>query len=151
MKIILLQSVRGLGDPGDIINVKSGYARNYLFPKKIAQIATDANVKSLESWLKQEEIKEAKNRENKELLVKYLNKLTLKFELKAGENEKLFGSVTENDIADRAREWDLDFELDKRSIQLEEAIKIVGATKVSVRLHAEVEVDLEVQVEPTES
>ena len=104
MKIILLQTYETLGQVGEIVNVKSGYARNFLFPKKIAQIATDANIKSLESWLKQEEIKEAKNKENKELLVKYLNKLTLKFELQAGENEKLFGSVTSQMISDEI-EW----------------------------------------------
>ena len=83
MKIILLQSQEGLGNIGDIINVKDGYARNYLIPNKIASSATKENIKSLKIFVEQQSIKEAKNRENLELLTKALNKLTLKFELVA--------------------------------------------------------------------
>ena len=71
MKIILLQTYEGLGKIGEIVNVKAGYARNFLFPNNIAQNATDSNVKSLESWIKQQEVQEAKDRTNMELLDKY--------------------------------------------------------------------------------
>ena len=84
MKIILLESVRGLGDPGDIINVKSGYARNYLIPKDMAIYATKANISKIEYQVeKSKEIEAQKVEKLKEVAIK-LDKLTLKFELKAG-------------------------------------------------------------------
>ena len=100
MKIILKKSYKSLGNPGDVVNVKPGFARNFLFPQKIAEIATEANIKALENWLSNQEIKEAKKRENIELLAKYLDKLVLKFSLEAGEEDKLFGSVTSQMISD---------------------------------------------------
>ena len=151
MRVILLQTIRKLGKFGQKTFVANGYGRNYLIPYGLAYVASEANMARLqEEQARKEEhsrrdILEARRRASQ------LEGKALIFHERAGEDGKLFGSVTENDIADRAREWDLDFELDKRSIQLEEAIKIVGAPKVSVRLHAEVEVDLEVQVEPIES
>ena len=100
MKVILLKSQDNLGNVGDIINVKAGYARNYLIPNKIASSATKENITMLNSWVKQQEIKEAKNRENLTILEKALNKLTLKFSLQAGDDGKLFGSVTSQMISD---------------------------------------------------
>ena len=144
MKVILLQTYETLGQVGEVVNVKPGYARNYLFPKKIAQIATDANVKSLESWLKQEEIKEAKSRENKELLVKYLNKLTLKFELKAGENEKLFGSVTSQMISDEIEK--LGYGIDKKELILVDALKTIGNHFVEVDLGSELKAKIKIKI-----
>ena len=124
MKIILLQTYEGLGKIGEIVNVKAGYARNFLFPNNIAQNATDSNVKSLESWIKQQEVQEAKDRTNMELLDKYLNKLTLKFSLQAGEEDKLFGSVTSQMISDEIEKQG--YSVDKKEIILEEPIKNVG-------------------------
>ena len=124
MKIILLQTYEGLGKIGEIVNVKAGYARNFLFPKNIAQNATASNVKALESWIKQQEIQEAKDRTNMELLDKYLNKLTLKFSLQAGEEDKLFGSVTSQMISDEIEKQG--YSVDKKEIILEEPIKNVG-------------------------
>ena len=147
MKIILLQTYKTLGQVGEIVNVKSGYARNFLFPKKIAQIATDANIKSLESWLKQEEIKEAKNKENKELLVKYLNKLTLKFELQAGENEKLFGSVTSQMISDEIEKQG--YSIDKKELILDDALKTIGNHFVEVDLGSELKAKIKIKISAT--
>ena len=132
MKIILLKSKDGLGKIGEIINVKPGYARNYLIPKKLAKVATANNVKALELWVKQEELKEAKNRENIEALAKYLNKLTLKFSLQAGEDDKLFGSVTSQMISDELDNQG--YSVDKKEIILEEPIKSVGNHKVLIDL-----------------
>ena len=124
MKVILLQTYESLGKVGEIVNVKAGYARNFLFPNKIAQNATDSNIKSLESWIKQQEVQEAKDRTNMELLDKYLNKLTLKFSLQAGEDDKLFGSVTSQMISDEIEKQG--YSVDKKEIILEEPIKNVG-------------------------
>ena len=132
MKIILLKTQEGLGKIGEIINVKPGYARNFLIPKKFAKIATENNVKALKLWVDQEELKEAKNRENMEALSKYLGKLTLKFSLQAGEDEKLFGSVTSQMISDELEKQG--YSVDKKEIILEEPIKGVGNHKVSVDL-----------------
>ena len=104
MKIILLKSHNNLGNVGEIINVKSGFARNYLIPNKIGSPATEQNIKSLESFLKAQEIKEAKNRTNLEALSKKLNSLTLKFDVQAGEDDKLFGSITTQMISDKLSE-----------------------------------------------
>ena len=124
MKIILLKSFENLGNTGDVVNVKAGYARNYLIPNKIASIATKSNIQSLEKWVEQQKIKDAKNRENLELLSKYLNKLTLKFELQAGEDGKLFGSVTSQMISDEIENQG--YSIDKKEIVLEEPLKQTG-------------------------
>ena len=124
MKIILLQSHENLGKVGDIINVKPGFARNYLIPNRICSLATKQNIKSLELFLKSQELKEAKNRVNLEALSKKLNSLTLKFSVNAGEDEKMFGSVTSQMIADELEKQE--YIVDKKEIILEEPIKNVG-------------------------
>ena len=132
MKVILLQSHDKLGKAGEVVNVKSGFARNYLIPKQIASIATKQNVKSLESFLRAQEIKEAKNRVNIEGLSKKLDSLTLKFEVEAGEDGKLFGSVTSQMISDELLEQG--YTIDKKEINLEEPIKALGNHKIEINL-----------------
>ena len=144
MKIILLKTQENLGQIGEIVNVKSGYARNFLIPNKIAQIATDNNIKSLKAWLGQQEIKEAKNRENKELLVKYLNKLTLKFELQAGEEDKLFGSVTTQMISEELEQKG--YSVDKKELILEEPIKTTGNHFVEVNFGDDLKAKIKIKV-----
>ena len=84
MKVILLKSHENMGNVGDVVNVKNGYARNFLIPNKIASPATEKNIKDLNLFIKAQEIKEAKDRTNMELLLKQLNKLTIKLSLQAG-------------------------------------------------------------------
>jgi len=132
MKIILLKSHEKLGNPGDILNVKPGFARNYLFPQKIAQLATESNIKSLKSWVEQQEKHEAKNRANIELLSKYLNKLVLKFELESSDDDKLFGSVTSQMISKEIENQG--YSVDKKEIILEEPIKNIGNHYVEIDL-----------------
>ena len=132
MKIILIKSYENLGNVGDVVNVKPGYARNFLIPNKIAQTATESNIKALKSWVTQEEKKEAKNRENIELLAKYLDKLTIKFELQSGEDDKIFGSVTTQMISDEIEKNG--YSVDKKEIQLDEPIKSVGNHFVYINL-----------------
>ena len=132
MKVILLETDEHLGQIGDIVNVKPGYARNYLIPNKKASIATKENIIYFEKWIESQKIKEAKNRANIELLAKQLDKMTLKFTLKAGENDKLFGSVTSQMISDEIE--NLGYSIDKKEIELEEPIKELGNHFVHVNL-----------------
>ena len=104
MKIILKQSIDNLGNEGEIVDVKPGYARNYLIPKGWAKQATKLNIISTQKEIEVKLQKEAKNRQNLEALGKQLDKLSLKFELKAGEEGKLFGSVTSQMIVDAISE-----------------------------------------------
>ncbi|MSR21658.1 MAG: 50S ribosomal protein L9 [Gemmatimonadetes bacterium] len=151
MKVILKKSVAKLGDAGVVVSVKAGYGRNYLIPQGLAYLASEANVARLEA-----EQAVALERSRKDFLearrrASQLEGISLVFKMRAGEDGKLFGSVTRADIADQANSRGLDFELDKRIVMLEEPIKALGVTNVSVHLHADVNVDVEVHVEPEES
>ena len=144
MKIILLKTQENLGKVGAIVNVKPGYARNYLFPNRIASAATKQNIKSLEVFLKAQESKEAKNRTNLEALSKKLNKLTLKFDVQVGEDEKLFGSVTTQMISDELAEQG--YTIDKKEINLEEPIKSLGNYKIEIDLGYELDTKIKIKV-----
>tara|TARA_B110000196_G_C21069264_1_gene626617 strand:+ start:372 stop:818 length:447 start_codon:yes stop_codon:yes gene_type:complete len=144
MKIILLKSYEKLGKVGEIVNVKPGFARNYLIPNKIGSLATDQNIKALDVFLKAQETKEAKNRTNLEALSKKLNSLTLKFEVQVGEDEKLFGSVTSQMISDELE--NKGYTIDKKEIQLEEPIKALGNYKIEINLGYELDTKIKVKV-----
>ena len=148
MKMILLQSYKSLGKVGDIINVKPGFGRNYLIPNRIASLATKQNIKSLELFLKSQEIKEAKNRVNLEALSKKLNSLTLKFSVNAGEDDKMFGSVTSQMITDELEKQE--YIVDKKEIVLEEPIKSLGNHKVEINLGYELETKIKIKVSASE-
>ena len=148
MKIILLQSYENLGKVGDIVNVKPGFARNYLIPNRIGSLATKQNIKSLELFLKSQELKEAKNRVNLEALSKKLNSLTLKFSVNAGEDDKMFGSVTSQMIADELEKQE--YIIDKKEIVLEEPIKSLGNHKVEINLGYELETKIKIKVSASE-
>ena len=132
MKIILSQNVDSLGKAGEIVSVKGGYARNYLIPNGMATVATNKNIISVEKEIAAQELKEARTRTNLEALAERLNKLTLKFELKAGEDEKLFGSVTNIMVSEAIAEKG--FTVDRKEIEMEEAIKNVGNHFVTIKL-----------------
>ena len=132
MKIILNENIESLGKIGDIVSVKSGYARNYLIPNRLAQVATEKNIKSTQKLIELREKKDAINRSNLEALAKKLDKLTLKFELQAGEEDKLFGSVTSTMICDAIAEEG--YKVDKKEIQLDEPIKHLGNHFVEIKL-----------------
>jgi len=144
MKVILIQDVDNLGKIGDSVNVKNGYARNFLIPNKLALFANDQNMKSIESMLKQQELKNAKERSNLESLSKVLDKVTLKFELKAGEEGKLFGSVTSQMISDELAKQDLS--VDKKEIVLDEPIKELGKHKVDINLGENLSASIQIKV-----
>ena len=124
MKIILLQTYENVGNVGEIVKVKNGFARNFLIPNKIAAPATDKNINELKVYLKAQEVKEAKNRTNMDALNKQLSKVTIKLELQAGEDDKLFGSVTTQMISDSLNEKG--YKVDKKYIAVDETIKALG-------------------------
>jgi large subunit ribosomal protein L9 len=132
MQIILNQDVNTLGKAGEIITVKPGFARNYLIPQGIATMATKKNIEAINNNLQIQERKDAKTRTNLEALAERLNKLTLKFELQAGEDDKLFGSVTNIMIAEAIAEKG--YTVDRKEIEMEETIKSIGNHYVVVKL-----------------
>jgi len=150
VKVILRQDVEKLGAEGDVVSVRAGYARNYLLPKGYAYEATPANLRRLE-----EERQRAEERARREYLearrrAKALEGVSLTFQARAGEESKLFGSITNADIADKLNELGLDFEVDRRQVELEEPIKTLGVFSVPIRLHAEVRPEIKVWVSKQE-
>ena len=144
MKVILLKSHENMGNVGDVVNVKNGYARNFLIPNKIASPATEKNIKDLNLFIYAQEIKEAKDRTNMELLLKQLNKLTIKLSLQAGEEDKLFGSVTSQMIVDELLKEG--YTIDKKEILLEEPIKSLGNHFVEINLGFELKAKLKIKI-----
>ena len=132
MKIILNQAIDSLGNEGEILDVKAGYARNYLIPKGWAKQATQINIAATQKEIEAKQKKEAKTRDNLEALGKILDKLSLKFELKAGEEGRLFGSVTSQMIVDAIAEKG--YTVNKKEIEMEESINHVGKYFVDVNL-----------------
>ena len=132
MQIILNQDVDTLGKAGEIVTVKDGFARNYLIPQGIGTMATKKNIETTNKNIEIQERKDARTRTNLEALAERLNKLTLKFNLKAGEDDKLFGSVTNIMIAEAIAEKG--YTIDRKEIEMEEAIKSVGNHYVVVKL-----------------
>lgn len=147
MKLILKEDVPNLGETGEVVQVKPGYGRNYLIPQGLAYVASEVNMKRLE-----EERVRAEERARRDFLearrrASQIEGMSLTFGERASEDGKLFGSVSVADIAERANASGLDFELEKRNFLIDEPLKSVGVFPVAVRLHPEVEVELEVRVE----
>tara|TARA_Y100001970_G_scaffold220930_1_gene271454 strand:- start:3166 stop:3615 length:450 start_codon:yes stop_codon:yes gene_type:complete len=144
MKIILLQTYENVGNVGEIVTVKNGFARNFLIPNKIAAPATEKNINELKVYLKAQEIKEAKNRTNMEALEKQLSKTTIKLELQAGEDDKLFGSVTSQMITEELAK--AGYTIDKKEVLLEEPIKSLGNHKVEINLGYELKPKIKIKI-----
>ncbi|HEX8147343.1 MAG TPA: 50S ribosomal protein L9 [Pyrinomonadaceae bacterium] len=142
--VLLREDVDNLGARGEIVKVKSGYARNFLLPRKLAVEATPGNVKQIEAERSALLKKEAKERAGAEAQAGQMGGLRLNFERKVGEHGLLYGSVTAMHIADALKEKG--YEIDRRRVHLAEPIKETGEYTVSVRLHREVNVDIPVTV-----
>ena len=136
MKVILRKRFEKLGNVGEVVSVKDGYARNYLIPRGIAYQATPGNIRSLEEEKKQIVKREAKELEAAQSLAAELEKVSITIPVKVGEEEKIFGSVTSQMISDALKEKS--FEIDKRKIDITEPIKSLGIYTVSVKLHPSV-------------
>jgi large subunit ribosomal protein L9 len=144
MDLILTQDIEKLGNAGDVVKVKAGYGRNFLLPRGLAMLATAGRVKELEHKRRVVEDRVRKEVTDHELVAKQLNGLALDFEVKVGEEGKLFGSVTNADIAGRLAERS--FKVDRRKIELPEQIKQVGEYDVTVKLHREVKAQIRINV-----
>ncbi len=145
MKVILKEDVLNLGDMGEIVNVSDGYARNYLIPKKLAAVADKKNVKELEHEKRIIERRAAKLRSDAQAQADKLSALTLKVKAKAGEEDKLFGSVTAMDVAEALKAEG--FDVDKKKILIDEPIKRLGTHTVTVRVARDVTATVNVEVE----
>ncbi len=145
MEVLLLEDLPGHGEIGSIIRVKDGFFRNYLAPRRVAVAATKSNERLLEEHKRNLRKKAARELKNAHALSEELQTLTLTFHLKAGENDRLFGSVTNVDIAKAIA--DHGFEVDRRKIVLDEPIKTLGLYTVHVRLRSDVETTVKVLVE----
>jgi len=143
-KVLLREDVDDLGARGEIVRVRSGYARNYLLPRNLAVQATAGNVKGIEQERAALLKKEAKERATAEAQSQQMGSIVLEFKRKAGEQGALYGSVTSMDVAEALKERG--YEIDRHRIHLREPLKRLGEYSVPVRLHREVTIDLQVKV-----
>jgi large subunit ribosomal protein L9 len=145
MEVILKEEVPNLGHRGDVVKVAEGYGRNYLLPHKLAIEATHANRAVIEQMKSSAVRKSAVEKADSEALARQLDAVSLSFHRKAGEKEHLFGSVTSSDIADALEQKG--FNIDRRKIQLNEALKSIGDFEVPIRLHRDVVSKVKVSVQ----
>lgn len=144
IEVILREHVEHLGDRGEIVKVASGYARNFLLPRKLALVVTPENRKTIERERAVAEAKEAGQRADAQALAAKLTGIDIVIARRVGENKTLFGSVSNVDIADALAA--LQFTVDRRKIQLEDALKTLGEHKVHVKLFRDVTAELTVKV-----
>jgi len=147
MRVILKREVRGLGRPGEIKDVAEGYAQNFLLPKGLAIEATAGEVKHLARERAAEKVKKDRAHADAEDLATRLGGITLVFRLKAGEQGKTFGSVTNKDIAESLKR-EHKIEVDRAKIELAEPVKTLGAHTVEIRLLPDVRAKVAIMVEP---
>jgi large subunit ribosomal protein L9 len=144
MKVILKEDVKNVGTMGDIVKVADGYARNYLVPRGLAVEASTKNIKSIEHEKRIIQEKAKKIKGSAQDLSDRISKVTLVMKANAGEEGKLFGSVTTMDIAEALKNEG--FDIDKKKISLDEPIKRLGEHKVNVKIHPEITTNVTVQV-----
>jgi len=144
MKVILKEDIEKLGNSGDIVEVKKGYARNFLIPTGKAVAATPANIKMYEEEKKFEKIRAERGKKVAQELANELAKVSVTATVQVGEEDKVFGAVTSQNISDLLKENG--FDIDRRKILLEEPLKALGVYEVPVKLHPEVEAKVKVWV-----
>ncbi len=144
MDVILRQAIENLGNPGDVVTVKPGYARNYLLPRGLAYEATPGNLKRIANERQRLEAAESTRRDAARDLAKRIEEVSLTFSARVGEEGKLFGSITASDIAHQLETQGV--QVEKRQIDLHEPIKTLGVFRVPVRLHADVHPEVRVWV-----
>jgi large subunit ribosomal protein L9 len=144
MELILKVKVEGLGDRGDVVRVKDGYARNFLLPKNLAVPATAVSRKILDEENRIREIRDTKLKRSVEAVAEKMKDLSCTIVVQAGEEDKLYGSVGTHDIAESIMKQG--FEITHKQVLLEEPIKKLGVYTVPIRLHREVEVPIKVWV-----
>ena len=144
MEVILRQAVENLGHPGDVVTVSNGYARNYLLPRGVAYQATEGNKKRISQEKARLEAAEGQRRGAAEEIAKKLEEVSITFAARVGEEGKLFGSVTTQDIADQLAVQG--YTIEKRQVDLHEPIKALGVYRIPIKLHADVKPEIKVWV-----
>jgi large subunit ribosomal protein L9 len=144
MQVILRERIENLGNAGDVVDVKPGYGRNYLIPRGMAYEATQANVRRIEAERASIAKREAATLSEAREQAKSIEGVSLTFHARAGQEGKLFGSITSADIVEKLAEQGV--QIDRRAVELEEPIKALGVTSVPVRLHSQVRPEVKVWV-----
>jgi len=144
MEVILLEDFEGLGASGEIVRVKPGYARNYLFPRGIALRSSKKNRAVAEERKRNKELKSKRLNKANESLANKINKIELTFEAQVGDEEKMFGAITSKDIHSALEEKGIT--LDKNAILLDESIKALGIYHIPIKLDSELETELKIYV-----
>ena len=147
MKVILIEDVKSLGKKGEIVNAKDGYARNYLFPNKLAIEANKSNIEQNKREKAEIEKQKAREIEQAKKLAENINNMTLEIRAKSADDGKLYGSITSKDIALHLKN-EKDLEVDKRKIQLEEPIRNIGIIQVKIKIIAGIHGELTIKVNP---
>ena len=145
MKVILSKDVKDVGKVGDVVNVSAGFARNFLFPRKLADEATENKAKQWEHLKAVAETKKKKAVEERKGVLSKINGASVKFKTAAGDTDKLFGTVTTSDISHELER--MGFSIDRRDIHLEEPIKVLGTHKALVKMGEGLEATIQIVVE----
>jgi large subunit ribosomal protein L9 len=145
MKVILSKDVKDVGKTGDLVSVSAGFARNFLFPRKLANEATETKVKEWEHLKRVADARKVKAAAERKALVDKMKGITVVFKVQAGENDKLFGTVTTSEISRELEKQN--FSVDRRDIFLEEPIKVLGSHKATVKYAEGVEATIQISVE----
>ncbi len=147
MKVILKENIKSIGKKDEIVNVSDGYARNYLFAKKLAVEANNENLSKLKAKKDSENYKKDIEKQEAKKVAEELEKIKLQFKVKQGENGKIFGGISSKEIAEKL-EKQRKIKVDKKKIELRESIKTLGITKVSIKLYEGVIGTIKVEVLP---
>ena len=145
MKVILLDNIKGVGKKDEVINASDGYARNFLLPKKLAVEANSENMSKLKGKNDSTAYKKSVEKSEAQGVAEKLKDITLKVTVKAGENGKIFGSITSKELADNLKEQ-YKIEIDKKKIDLKEPIKTLGSFSINIKLYEGVIGTLKVQI-----
>ena len=146
MKVILKQDVKGLGKKENMVDVSDGYARNFLLPRNLAVEASASNLNVMNTKKEAEKTKKARELAEAKVLAEKLKTVTVVIKTKAGDNGKLFGSITSKDIADKLKS-DFKLDVDKKKINLPDAVKSLGTTEVEIKVYPEVSAKMTVKIE----
>ena len=147
MKVILQADVKGHGKKGDLVNASDGYAKNYLIPKGLAVLADKTTINELENRKSYEQFHKNQEELHAKQLAEKLEGSKIKFQIKAGDNGKLFGSITAKDIAEQIK-MQLHVEIDKKKVVLPDSIKTLGSTEVVIKVYANIAAKITVEVLP---
>jgi large subunit ribosomal protein L9 len=146
MKVLLIQDVEDLGEAGQIVQVKNGYGRNYLIPNGLVRLATPGVVKAWEEERRQKSRKLAKKREDAEHLAKEIGSIDLVLRAKVGEENRIFGTITAQNIVDELASHGVTVE--RKQVQIEDEIRVLGVYTATLKIHPEVDCELKFRVEP---